>query len=734
MKKHNSFLTALSLFFAIALGAQSWETAYSGGSAGIDRVKGNFTDKNGNTYSTGHYQGTATFGSVTLTPYGSPGYDIFVTKYDDANNLVWARKAGSASGSDEGLDVTVDDAGDIYVVGRFQSTASFTGILNTFTIISTGSYDGFMAKYSPAGELYWVKNLCTSTFSSSLQQIQKVAMSSNRVIYAGVTSSSANITGGGSVPQGAFVGATDINGNPHWAYPFSTVTSPALGTIDNIGLATDRFRQIYVCASSGSATNAVGSNTTIPLANPSALSTVYARYDYLGVLYWARVSSGSSAMSSEGQSIACSYDGTKLIMSGAYSGGSIGFAGTSTLPAVSGLTINGFIVELNSSNGNGIWAYHKTNLADGPRTDVCVTPCGNIYEVFTARTVTQMTSSSGTTNLAPSSPNIPALGIVSYNLSGALLNFNRINRATGAATICSYKKDLHVGSSTTSTTVTTGSGTISITAAGYDALFARYDDPSQPNVAAFATQPHMVCYQYPGPPTTNYAYFGNQAITGSNCGVTWWIYYPPFTGSPTYPWVPANWLCSVFGLNYIENLYHNGDFAIENPTFPLFMVATIECDCGSAISDILAYDCSNPFILSGPLFRLGNQETNEPKEFGGHQLTVFPNPSSDGHFVISMEKKQTQQAFEAPAPNVNLPSGSLPDATTLQQMQNELTALTLSENIEIEVLDAMGRVIIQKTKMTDNQGTINLADAPSGIYLLRMSEGLNTKVYRLIKQ
>jgi hypothetical protein len=62
------------------------------GDSGSDCGNGIAVDYLGNSYVTGFFSGTATFGSVILT--GSGGTDVFVAKYDAGGELVWVQKAG----------------------------------------------------------------------------------------------------------------------------------------------------------------------------------------------------------------------------------------------------------------------------------------------------------------------------------------------------------------------------------------------------------------------------------------------------------------------------------------------------------------------------------------------------------------------------------------------------------------------------------------------------------------
>jgi hypothetical protein len=112
-------------------------------------------DGAGNSYVTGiFFSSVATFSAgVTLT---NGGYnDIFLSKYDPAGNVIWARKAGGSS-DDYSYAIALDAATNIYLTGNFYSTnANFGGLLLT----NLGSHEAFVSRYDNAGNALWAKRL-----------------------------------------------------------------------------------------------------------------------------------------------------------------------------------------------------------------------------------------------------------------------------------------------------------------------------------------------------------------------------------------------------------------------------------------------------------------------------------------------------------------------------------------------------------------------------------------------
>ncbi|RZK02509.1 MAG: hypothetical protein EOO43_23370, partial [Flavobacterium sp.] len=120
------------------------------GGINYDRGYGIAVDDGGNTYVTGYYSGTATFGQTTLTANGPGDSEVFIAKYNSNGDVLWAKKGGG-TGVDIGSRIKVDNAGNCYVVGSFQGTATF----GDTTLICAGYYDGLIIKYNTSGDFQW---------------------------------------------------------------------------------------------------------------------------------------------------------------------------------------------------------------------------------------------------------------------------------------------------------------------------------------------------------------------------------------------------------------------------------------------------------------------------------------------------------------------------------------------------------------------------------------------------
>ncbi len=126
------------------------------GGTGVDRANGIASDHLGNTFITGFFQGSATFGSINVT--GS-GYEAFAAKIDVNGNFVWVTTFGGSFG-DIGHGIDVDDNGNVVCVGEYKGTANFGATVLNSQLNASGqsSYDIFVTKLDPSGNFLWTED------------------------------------------------------------------------------------------------------------------------------------------------------------------------------------------------------------------------------------------------------------------------------------------------------------------------------------------------------------------------------------------------------------------------------------------------------------------------------------------------------------------------------------------------------------------------------------------------
>ncbi len=139
-------------------GSLAW--AKQAGNSSNNIGSGISTLSDGSALVTGYLTGTAVFGEgeTNETSLTSAGYDdIFIAKYNSDGTLDWAKQAGSSS-DDVSSGISTLSDGSALVTGYFEGTAVFgEGGTKQTSLISTGNYDIFIAKYNSDGTLDWAK-------------------------------------------------------------------------------------------------------------------------------------------------------------------------------------------------------------------------------------------------------------------------------------------------------------------------------------------------------------------------------------------------------------------------------------------------------------------------------------------------------------------------------------------------------------------------------------------------
>lgn len=292
-------------------GADVWTQYPSFGANSACTFESIKTDGAGNSYITGVFTGTVTFGSVTLT---SPGVsDMFVVMYD-ASGFVNYAVQGTANGSSIGHSIDVDSAGNAVVVGEFQSSIT----LGTTVLNSNGGRDYFIARLNPAGNFTWAK----SDGSTLDDYLLGVAIDNPRIYITGIFNDNFTLgslavnTHGG---QDIVVACTDMSGNELWA------VANGGGSSDDIGydIATDHNGGIY-------ATGNYNGPATFGTNNVTGVMGAYmVKYDIIGTQQWVKKVVGSS-MSASGKSVSANRN-TEIVMGSVFCcyGSTIDFSGSS---------------------------------------------------------------------------------------------------------------------------------------------------------------------------------------------------------------------------------------------------------------------------------------------------------------------------------------------------------------------------------------------------------------------
>jgi hypothetical protein len=126
------------------------------GAEGDDWAYSIAIDANGNSYTTGMFNGSVDFdpgaGETILT---SEGWDVFIWKLDTDGNLVWARDIVNGPTEAWGNAITVDNSGNPYVTGFFNETADFDPGQGVYNLTAGAHWEIFISKLTTVGNFSW---------------------------------------------------------------------------------------------------------------------------------------------------------------------------------------------------------------------------------------------------------------------------------------------------------------------------------------------------------------------------------------------------------------------------------------------------------------------------------------------------------------------------------------------------------------------------------------------------
>ena len=303
-------LSAGSRLFAQA---PPWQDAVSPPGAG--QSNSTAVDAAGNTYVTGTFSGTATFGATTLTSAGSD--DIFVAKRSSSGSWQWATRAGG-SGIDRSFALAVDGSGSVVITGEFRSPTIAFG---TTTLTNAGNNDFFVAKLTPLGAWQWAHQVGGSRYESG----RNVAVDgSGNVVVVGSFSSPTITLGAITLTQmlggiSFFVAKLTPTGTWQWANSAGGYHGDYAKTV-----AVDGSGNVVMAGFFASPAITLG---TITLTNAGEADIFVAKLSPTGGWQWVVSAGGSDFDSVEGMVL----DGSgNVIITGLYTSPALTM-GTTTL-------------------------------------------------------------------------------------------------------------------------------------------------------------------------------------------------------------------------------------------------------------------------------------------------------------------------------------------------------------------------------------------------------------------
>ncbi len=385
MKKTNSIHGAVMVciisvtlifnsFYSFAQ-APSWTWAHGSSSPlGWSHAGGQSitTDRFGNEYVTGYFESsTLVLGHDTLH---NPGFaNVYLAKYNQAGNLLWAKSPSGTLYSAEGYSVTTDAWGNIFLAGYLEQGSMIFGT-DTLRDDSTAPTT-FLAKFDSSGNIKWMRKAIGNSTVCGAYSV--AADPSGNAVVTGMFTSPTITFGGYTLTNDTigyysslFVVKYDSSGNVLWAL------SPRCLTGALWSVCTDASGIIYLAGVFSSNTISFGGITLVnDTLDANRGEICLAKLDPSGTVIWMKTAQDKGNDYLTG--VACDPLGN-VYVTGNYTGDSIRF-GTQLLVADSPGVYN-FKMFLTKYEATGIalWARGAIpcySISEGVASDLA----GNAY-------------------------------------------------------------------------------------------------------------------------------------------------------------------------------------------------------------------------------------------------------------------------------------------------------------------------------------------------------------------
>lgn len=208
-----------------------------------DRGRGIVLDGQGNFILVSSITESATFGSQTVNdPKGRNS--VAITKYDTSGTAQWARVIGGCCDTSRAYSPSLDEFGNIYITGYFKDTIT----IGSIQLISSGSSDIFIAKYSPSGSVLWAKKAggANEDFGQGcyVDTRRQLVYITGQIDYRATFEGTTIYTAGN---RDVFVAAYDYSGTLQWLRAAGgttrdagyAITTDTLGNIFHTGFFND---------------------------------------------------------------------------------------------------------------------------------------------------------------------------------------------------------------------------------------------------------------------------------------------------------------------------------------------------------------------------------------------------------------------------------------------------------------------------------------------------------------
>ena len=278
-------------------------------------------DNTGNIYLTGIFRGIIDFDPTEeQCNLKSDGQGMFITKYDNAGNFLWAKAVngwyqiidyGSISNEIINSKIALDVESNVYLAGDFYGTIDFDPGQDQCILSSSNGI--FFTKYDKTGKFLWAHAITRKTeevYNSWIGDGRIAVDNSCNVYLSGIFGGVIDVDPGVGVYElkssngsSMFFAKYDNLGNFQWAH---SIKGEPVGDIFNTQILLDNSSNIYLNGIfSGTLDFDTGTGNCM-FTSDNAIGLFITKYDTKGKFIWGEAVQGSDYGFLERNDIVCS--------------------------------------------------------------------------------------------------------------------------------------------------------------------------------------------------------------------------------------------------------------------------------------------------------------------------------------------------------------------------------------------------------------------------------------------
>ncbi|HTF04258.1 MAG TPA: SBBP repeat-containing protein, partial [Bacteroidia bacterium] len=370
------------------------------GGAGNEQANGIALDASANMHITGCFYGTVDFdpGAGVFNSGNMTGADIYVLKLTSTGGFVWFKQMGGTNDNQQGNEIAVDAAGNVYSTGQSIGVIDFDPGPGTaqLGVAFSGNTNFYVSKLDINGLYVWAKVIGNS--SSGVYGMDIAVNAAQEVYTCGYfigtvdfDPGTGTFSSGSGSANNCFVHKYTSVGN------FSFMKRVGTGNIQCEGYAMVKTASnIYVTGYSYGTSDLDPGTGTVNHISAGLQDVFILSLDNLGIYQWSKQIGGTGQ--DYGYSIATDALGA-IYTTGTYEGTVDFDPGAGSSPLTSANVRDVFISKL-QSNGNYAWGFSIGGTGIDVGQGIAVSPAGSVYTTGFKSGTGDYDPTAGTFNLA----------------------------------------------------------------------------------------------------------------------------------------------------------------------------------------------------------------------------------------------------------------------------------------------------------------------------------------------